>query len=153
MAEKIRAYFMRVSEDGEVYKGYFGEIENTLKAKQTFVGGTIQVISLNDGVDLICHDEGKILHLPPNRALYYDAGGKDTIYDFVAGNCLCVRHNDEGDFTSILDEDISIIQKFTKPIEFIAPPNLILVKEEDACVEWQEPTGDDWGRYMNAPTD
>ena len=41
--EKILAYKLRVDEEtGEIYKGYFEEIENTLRAKQDFVGGTIQ---------------------------------------------------------------------------------------------------------------
>ncbi len=145
MAKKIKAYMMRMSDDGEVYKGYFGEIENTLQAIQSFAGGDIQVISLSSGIVLICNEEGKLEGLPPNRALYYEADGKDTIYDFVVGNCLCVRYNDEGNFTSILEEDLAVIQRFAKPIEFIAPPNLILVKEEDECVEWQEPKSDDWG--------
>lgn len=146
MEKKIRAYMMRVSDDGEIYKGYFCDIENTLKAKQNFVGGTIQVISLNDAVDLICNDEGKLIGLPPNRALLYGVSKLDTVYDFIAGNCLCVRHDDEGNFTSILDEDLAVIKRFTKPIRLIKPPELILLKEEDECADW------DWGRYMNEPS-
>ncbi len=151
MAEKIRAYMMRVSEDGEVYKGYFGEIENTLKVMQGFVGGHIQVVSLPSGIVLVCGEEGKLMKLMPNRALFREAGGKDTVYDFIAGNCLCVRHNEEGDFTPILDEDISIIQRFAKPIRLIASPSLILLKDEDECEDWREDKFVDWGRYMNEP--
>lgn len=137
MAEKIRAYMMRVSEDGVIYRGYIGEIENTLQAKQNFVGGIIQVLPLTSEVDLICNDESKLMQLPVNRALLYDSGKGDKIYDFVAGSCLCVRHKGD-EFTSILDEDIAAIQRFTKPIEAIFPPNLILVKEDTECVEWRE---------------
>lgn len=44
----LDAYMMRVNqEDGTVYKGYIGKIQNTLKAEQEYVGGSIQVISIN----------------------------------------------------------------------------------------------------------
>lgn len=116
--EMIKAYMMRVSDDGVVYKGYIGEIENSLKAKQEFVGGLIQVIPITSEIDLICNDEGKLRNLPINRALFYDTGKKDEMYDFVVGNCLCVRHNNSGYFTSILDEDIPIIRRFVKCIKY-----------------------------------
>lgn len=61
---KIKAYFLRVDEDLRLpYQGYLGEIENTLSAKQKYVNfgkanGSIQVVSLTDEIDIICHDEG-----------------------------------------------------------------------------------------------
>lgn len=34
MKQKIKAYIIRVDEEGRQYKGYFTEILNTLEAKQ-----------------------------------------------------------------------------------------------------------------------
>mgnify|MGYP003469226485 CR=1 FL=1 len=62
-----------------------------------------------DGIDIICHDEGKLKQFPPNR-VWIDEYGK-TI-DIFCGNILAVRHNDEGEFTSIHPEDVSIINKY-----------------------------------------
>lgn len=115
--DKITAYFLRVSEDGEtIYEGYLGEIEDTLKAKQDYVnfgkeGGLIQCVSLTDEIDVICNDEGKLLNFPPNRAWLY----KGRMADIFCGNILCVRH--EGDmFTSIRKEDVPVVEGILKPI-------------------------------------
>lgn len=93
------------------YRGYVTEIENTLEAKQMFVGGTIQCVHLTDEIDLICNDEGKLIGLPPNRAWFYD--GK--VIDVLVGNCLCCRHH-EGDFTSIHQEDVPVILNALRPL-------------------------------------
>ena len=106
MAQKIKAYLLRVDEDTP-YKGYFAEVENSLKAEQNFVGGHIGVISLNDEVDLIYNEEGCILNLPVNRALV-DSEGR--ILTLLLGNLMCVRHNGD-EFTSINEEDVEVINK------------------------------------------
>jgi hypothetical protein len=138
MSERIKAYIMRVSDDGKPYKGYIGEIENTLKAKQTFVGGLIQVVPINEEIDLICNEEGKLSRLLPNRALYMENATDDEPYDFICGNCLCVRHNNEGEFTSIHEDDVKTIRKHVKPIEAILCPDIILSMPEDVCPEYKE---------------
>jgi hypothetical protein len=137
MDGKIKVYIMRVSDDGKVYKGYIDEIENTLKAKQSLVGGLIQVIQINNEIDLICNDEGKLNRLSPNRAIYVNATD-DEPYDFICGNCLCVRHNNEGEFTSIHEDDVKIIRKLVRPIETILCPDIILSMPEDVCPEYKE---------------
>lgn len=80
-------------------------IENTLEAKQEIVGGYIEVISPFDdeNVDLICHEEGKILGLPLNRLV------GDGI---IAGPFILAGFDDEqGVFISLTDEQIV---KYTK---------------------------------------
>lgn len=42
------------------------EVDNTLAALQTEVGGYIEVITLPYGAALICNEEGRILGLPDN---------------------------------------------------------------------------------------
>ena len=53
MAEKINAYMLRLNDVGMPCKGYIGEIENSLEAKQKYVKGLIQVVSLNSQIDII----------------------------------------------------------------------------------------------------
>ena len=69
-------------------------IDGTLAAMQHTVGGPIQAVyPFEEPVALICHEEGKLLHLPLNRALRSpDTGG---IYDIIAGNFfLCAAPPD-----------------------------------------------------------
>lgn len=118
MEQKILSYQMRVDEEsGQVFRGSLVEIENSLEAEQRYVNygrpnGLIQVICI-DGIDIICHDEGKLLNFPPNR-VWVDKNGETQ--DVFCGNILAVRHNEEGEFTSILPEDIATINKFLKPV-------------------------------------
>jgi hypothetical protein len=132
MAEKILSYQMKVDEDtGQPYRGIFKPIENTLSALQHYVNfgrddGTIQVIGLED-IDLIVHDEGKLLQFPPNRALV-DADGE--VYDIAVGNILAVRHNDDGEFISILESDLPTIQKYLRPVLKARATLIILPTEE-----------------------
>lgn len=51
---------------------YVKEIENTLVKKQNIVGGLIDFIELEENVDLIYNDEGKIYNLPMNRIIKND---------------------------------------------------------------------------------
>ena len=120
----MKVYMMRVSEDGKPYRGYVGEIENTLEAKQAYVGGLIQVIRLDEKIDAIINDEGKLIPLQWNRLWFVD--GKEPI-DIIMGNILCCRHDDEGNFTDIQEEDIPVILSHLKVMFFdIEVPNEML---------------------------
>ena len=58
---------------------YAAEIESGLKSLQAAVGGDIQAVyPYEDPVALICNEEGKLMGLPLNRALFDDDG---HIYD------------------------------------------------------------------------
>ena len=133
----LKAYFLRVDEEsGVVYQGYFGLIENTLEAKQKYVNfgrpdGTIQVIRLGE-LDVIVHDEGKLLNFPLNRVWCQD----NKVLDTLNGNILVVRHIGE-EFSSIRDSDAALIEKCLRPIkivgfgdyEFVRPEALPKYKE------------------------
>ena len=58
-------------------------MEDTLQELQKQVGGTIEIVYPwpDRSVGLVCHDEGKLLGLPLNRAL-------PEIGDAIAGNFL-----------------------------------------------------------------
>lgn len=128
----ITAYFMRVNEEeGVPYKGYLGSIENILSAKQRYVsfdedGGIIQVVHLSNDIDVICHDEGKILGFPVSRAWLNEDG---EVIDVFAGNILAVRH-DGDEFASILEADIPYIEKYLRPVLLIGGIVLQIPDEE-----------------------
>ena len=63
----IKGYFLRVSDEGVQFKGYMAEFVDTLEYLQGYVGGYIDVVRLNDEIDLVINDEGKIHDLPTNR--------------------------------------------------------------------------------------
>lgn len=116
---KIKAYLMRTDEKSKiVYKGYLAEVDNTLEAEQAYVNynkphGLITVVSINNDIDIIANDEGKLNNFPINRFLVSDAG---VVLDMLVGNIMCVRHNEEGEFTSIREEDIPVIESHLIPL-------------------------------------
>ena len=117
--EKIQAYLLRVNKlSGVVYKGYLAEVDNTLEAEQRYVNydephGLITVLSITDEIDVIANDEGKLNNFPINRFLVSDAG---VVLDMLVGNIMCVRHNSAGEFTSIREEDIPVIESHLNPL-------------------------------------
>ena len=76
------------------------EIDNSLDEMKAIVGGWIEIVGLGGGLDLCCNEEGKLMGLPPNVALF---GGQDV----VAGDCFLLRHDDEGEAVSVTATDIN----------------------------------------------
>ena len=104
------------------------EIPHTLEAMQALVGGTIQAIyPFADSVALVCNDEGKLLHLPWNRALRIPGTG--TIYDIVAGTFfLCDAPADSESFASLTAEQVAhYTSLFQKPEYFLSTKEGLLV--------------------------
>lgn len=136
MAEKINAYMLRLNDAGMPCKGYIGEIENSLEAKQKYVKGLIQVVSLNSQIDIICNDEGKLIGLEPNRAFM---DGED-ILDIFVGDILACCHDAEGNFTSIKEEDIPIIESMLLPIRIVVG-NTVFLAGTDTLDEYKQERG------------
>lgn len=117
--DKIQAYLLRVDRlSWVVYKGYLANVDNSLEAEQAYVNynephGLIAVVSITDEIDVICNDEGKLKNLPINRFLISDDG---VVLDMLVGNIMCVRHNSDGEFTSIKEDDIPIIESHLIPL-------------------------------------
>ena len=87
----------------------FMEIENTLQAGQDFVGGLIECTALTEDIDLICNEEGWLIGLEPRVAIKEPA----TI---IAGDCFICRHDRRGNFESIRESDLELINSKVKPI-------------------------------------
>ena len=98
-------------------------IEDTLDAMQRTVGGPIQAVyPFEEPVALIFHEEGKLLHLPLNRALRSpDTGG---IYNIIAGDFfLCAAPPDSEHFESLTDDQLEqYTQVFRTPELFLSGP-------------------------------
>lgn len=79
-------------------------IPRGLEAMQQQVGGYIEMVTLEDGIDLVCNEEGKLDGLPVNRRI-------PEIRDTVRGDFFISRHDDEGETVDLTDEDV---KKYTK---------------------------------------
>ena len=98
-------------------------IEDTLAAMQRAVGGPIQAVyPFEEPVALICHEEGKLLPLPLNRALRSPDTGE--IYDIMAGNFfLCAAPPDSEHFESLTDDQLERYARiFRTPELFLSGP-------------------------------
>ena len=80
------------------------DIEKGLEPMQSLVGGYIENVTLEDGVGLICNEEGKLKGLPMNRRV-------KELNDIIRGPFFISRYNDEGETVDITDADV---KKFTK---------------------------------------
>ncbi|MDL2287990.1 DUF3846 domain-containing protein [Oscillospiraceae bacterium OttesenSCG-928-F05] len=91
-------------------------ISGDLKSMQAVVGGYIQAIyPFEDAVAIVCHEEGKLIGLPLNRALRHPE--TDEIYDVIAGTFfLCAAPPDAEDFSGLSDAQIAAYTaKFLRP--------------------------------------
>ena len=90
-------------------------LENNLEALQKAVSigadyvGLIEIIDLDERACIVCNEEGKLINLMPNRRL-----GDDII----CGVFYVVGQNDEGDLTSLTDEQIEHYSEVFGNIEY-----------------------------------
>ena len=63
--EKLRCILVKMFEQPKVI-----EIEHNLSTLQNYVGGLIDIVEIEEDVDIIINDEGKLLGLSPNLVLY-----------------------------------------------------------------------------------
>ena len=94
------------------------EIEPALKSMQQLVGGPIQAVyPFEEPVALICHEEGKLLGLPLNRALKSLETGE--IYDIIAGPFfLCSTPPDSDHFESLTEERLERYTQRFSAVEY-----------------------------------
>jgi hypothetical protein len=94
---KIRAVRIQPGTPPEVV-----EIENSLTAMQTEVGGWIEALGLGEGVDAMCNEEGLLKDLPFNRQFMTPYGPRP-----VVGNVIVVAHDDEGETVGLSDAQVA----------------------------------------------
>ena len=93
------------------------EIDNDLKTLQQAVGGSIGAsYPFEDPVAIVYNDDGKLMGLPLNRALWDEDG---LMYDVIAGTFLVVGLGEE-DFVSLSPELAQKYEEhFHQPEDFI----------------------------------
>lgn len=90
---------------------YMAEIENNLSAMQGVVEGLIECVAIEEGVDIVCNEEGKINGLPLNRSIEND---------IIAGTFFVVGYNDNGEHVSLTDEQFEKYSNmFHEPEQFV----------------------------------
>ena len=95
------------------------EIGNSLQAMQQVVGGFIEALyPFDEPVALICNEEGKLMDLPPNRALRDDTG---EVYDIISGTFfLCSAPPDSEHFESLTGQQVkTYLERFSTPEMFL----------------------------------
>jgi hypothetical protein len=80
------------------------DIAGGLDPMQALVGGYIENVTLEDGIGLVCNEEGKLTGLPLNRRI-------PEIHDTIRGPFFISRYNEEGETVDVTPEDI---QKYTE---------------------------------------
>lgn len=98
-------------------KPYKKTIKNDLTKLQQEVDGYIEVLCpFKDRVAIVCNEEGKIVSMTPNRALFDDNG---RVYDVISGTFLIVGLGEEN-FISLTEKQIeSFIEIYKRPQVFV----------------------------------
>ena len=119
-SSKLRVILCRPEEKAES-----GEIEDKLESMQEVVEGPIQEYMpfhsehdpRYDDLAVICNEEGKLMRLPPSRAIFDEDG---QVMDIIAGPFfICYAPLESESFLS-LPEDLEkeFLKKFEKPEKF-----------------------------------
>lgn len=113
---------------------YVKNIEGSLHSLQNEVGGYIEAIyPFEDPVAIICNEEGKLLGLPPNRALRDE---EHNVYDVVAGTFL-VAGLSADNFCSLNEKQIEKYSEHFKTPELFLRLNgrmlVIPIEEKPSC--------------------
>lgn len=102
---KIEVIAVKVGQEAQIE-----EIENDLECFQSFVGGYVGTDDLTEDLLLWCNEEGMINKLPLNRGVEYDFKSISWIH----GDFFITRFNEEGDATSVTQEDLEVLKEHLK---------------------------------------
>lgn len=84
------------------YSPVIKEIENILEEKQKIVGGNIEFVELENNVDLICNEYGKMNNLEMNRIIKNDV---------ICGTFI-VAGQENGESKSLTEKQIEKYKKY-----------------------------------------
>ncbi len=112
------------------------EIEDDLESMQGLVGGLIQEYMpfhsktdpRYDDVAIICNEEGKLMRLPPSRAITDEEG---RVMDVIAGPFfICYAPLESERFLSMPpDLEEKYLKRFKMPERFIVSNGFVMVKK------------------------
>ena len=95
-------------------------LENNLEALQKAVSigadyvGLIEIIDLDERACIVCNEEGKLINLIPNRRI------ED---DIICGVFYVAGQNEDGDLTSLTDEEILHYVEMFDSVEYFMQSN------------------------------
>lgn len=88
-------------------------IKEDFRSLQKLVGGNIEFMQINikgHYYDMMFHEEGKLISLPPTLALAH----KGSVFDVVMGKIFFFKLDDSGDTVGVDNEDIERIKNYFK---------------------------------------
>lgn len=94
---------------------YVKEVENTLEKKQKIVSGLIEFVELENDIDLIFNEEGKMYNLPMNRIIKND---------IICGTFI-IAGQKNGESISLKDEQIKKYKSYFKLRNHTIPITLL----------------------------
>ena len=92
------------------------EVEDKLHNYQEIVDGLIDYVSVDNGVDMIIDDEGKLKNKPVNAIATLLLNWNE---DFIVGDVFIVGVNKEGETISLTDKQIQDYKKRILRLTFL----------------------------------
>ena len=88
------------------------EIKNSLATLQGIVGGNIEIPCISEelykrGIDVIINEEGKLINL--KTSMFIVDKETNEILDAIKGNVIFTSHDDNGNTTSLNEEQIEFL--------------------------------------------
>lgn len=93
---------------------FYSFVEPSLKSLQALVEGNIEITTCLDccECDIICNEEGKLMKLPLNRALYED----NDMYDIIAGTMVIAATDRKGKTIGLSNKTaVNVYEYFKRP--------------------------------------
>lgn len=80
-------------------------IDGSLESMQALVGGWLEHVQLDDGLDLYCNEEGRLRNLPLNLRR------ENPIGNTLNGDFFLCRSDQDGEAISLTPQDIKFLQQ------------------------------------------
>jgi hypothetical protein len=92
------------------------EIEDNFRAMQGIVGGYLSGHYIAPDLQIMCHDEGKLIRLPPNRWV-------PRLQDAICGDFFVSRHDGAGETVDVTAADVGLCGREILPLESVGFKN------------------------------
>ena len=122
-AQMLKAVMVKPNQRAEI-----AYINTSLESMQRVVGGLIQVLyPFEEEIAIICNDEAKLLHMPPNRGLIMDG----QVVDIICGDFFVVGCSNNN-FCSLTDEQA---EKYKQ--QYLFPEKFMLINGEVKVAKYE----------------
>ena len=110
-------------------------IKNELSSLQQAVSigadyvGYIEIIGIDDGVCILCNEEGKLINLEPNRRFYNDV---------LCGVFYVTGEDDDGNLTSLSEKQIEYYSKHFGTPDVLNSDDVEKALSFNTFIEWRD---------------